>query len=243
MAAMREGACVKDILVDHNSRALKALVAYTACFVEAYPELGPDNILPLSRCRFPHSDDSAPSAGNADKFDLGECMRGLLLPKLLVRSSFVALSGHDDEFSSIDEVSSNARRGVFLHPKMVVYIHVCMYIHICKYIGIYIYVCMYMNAYVFIYVCIHIHICIYIFMYIYIYVYIYDYVYVYICMYIYIYDIYDIYVYACVCVFLHAYVCVYIYIIYICIYVCICVHIYIYTYTYIHTFTYACMYN
>jgi len=44
---MREGACVKDILIDRNFRALKALVAYTACFVEAYPELGPDNILPL----------------------------------------------------------------------------------------------------------------------------------------------------------------------------------------------------
>ena len=131
---MREGACVKDILIDHNSRALKALVAYTACFVEAYPELGPDNILPLSHCRFPLSDDSAPSAGSADEFDLGECMRGLLLPKLSVRSSFVALSGHDDEFSSIDEVSSSARRGVFLDPKMVVYMYVRMYV--CIYVCI-----------------------------------------------------------------------------------------------------------
>jgi len=186
---MREGACVKDILVDHNSRALKALVAYTACFVEAYPKLGPDNILPLSHCRFPLSDDSAPSASSADKFDLGECMRGLLLPKLSVRSSFVALSGHDDEFSSIVEVSSNARRGVFLDPKMVVCIHVYMYIHICEYIGIYIYVCVYMNAYVFIYVCIHIHICMYIYMYIYVYIYmcIYIYICICICMYVYIY--------------------------------------------------------
>jgi len=133
---MREGECVKDILVDHNSRALKALVAYTACFVEAYPELGPDNILPLSHCRFPLSDDSVPSAGSADKLDLGKCMRGLLLPKLSVRSSFVALSGHDDEFSSIDEVSSNARSGVFLDPKMVVYTY--MYVYICIYIYIYI---------------------------------------------------------------------------------------------------------
>jgi len=123
---MREGELVKDILIDHNSRALKALVAYTACFVEAYPELGPDNILPLSHYRFPPSDDSAASAGSNDKFDLGECMRGLLLPKLSVRSSFVALSGHDDEFSSINEVASNARRGVFLDPKMVVYICVCI---------------------------------------------------------------------------------------------------------------------
>jgi len=131
---MREGACVKDILIEHNSRALKALVAYTACFVEAYPELGPDNILPLSHCRFPISDDSAPSAVSADKFDLGECMRGLLLPKLSVRSSFVALSGHDDEFSSIDEVSSSARRGVFLDPKMVVYMYVRMYV--CIYVCI-----------------------------------------------------------------------------------------------------------
>jgi hypothetical protein len=43
----------------------------------------------------------------------------LRLPKVLVRSSFVALSVHDDAFSSIQELSNSARRGVFLDPKMV----------------------------------------------------------------------------------------------------------------------------
>jgi len=111
---MREGEYIKDILMKHNAHALKALVAYTACFVQAYPELGADDILPLSQCRVPAS-----QACRAKETDLDEHMCRLRLPKVLVRSSFFALSGHDDAFSSIQELSNSARRGVFLDPKMV----------------------------------------------------------------------------------------------------------------------------
>ena len=41
------------------------------------------------------------------------------VPKVLVRSSLAAFSGHDDAFSSIHELSNGTRRGVFLDPKMV----------------------------------------------------------------------------------------------------------------------------
>ena len=111
---MREGEYIKSILRKHNAHALKALAAYTACFVKAYPELGADNILPLSQCCVPAS-----QPDRANGADLDGSMRRLLLPNVLVRSAFVALSGHDDEFSSIQELSNSSRRGVFLDPKMV----------------------------------------------------------------------------------------------------------------------------
>ena len=111
---VREGEYIKSILMKHNAHALKALAAYTACFVQAYPELGPDNILPLSQCCMPAS-----QADLADGAGLDEHMRRLRLPNVVVRSSFVALSGRGDEFSSIQELSNSARRGVFLDPKMI----------------------------------------------------------------------------------------------------------------------------
>ena len=111
---MREGEYIQSILRKHNAHALKALAAYTACFVKAYPELGADNILPLSQCCVPAS-----QPDRANWADLDESMRRLRLPNVLVRSAFVALSGHHDEFSSIQELSNSSRRGVFLDPKMV----------------------------------------------------------------------------------------------------------------------------
>ena len=108
---IREGQWVKEILVEHASGALNALVSYTACFVHAYrEEMGPDVTLPLSGCTFPQPIVQA---------DLGERWRSLLLPPVSVRSSFVALSGYSDIFSSVDELCETARSGLFLDPKMV----------------------------------------------------------------------------------------------------------------------------
>ena len=59
----------------------------------------------------------ASQACRAKEAELDEHMCRLRLPKVLARSSFVALSGQDDVFSSIQELAN--RRGVFLDPKMV----------------------------------------------------------------------------------------------------------------------------
>ena len=111
LSTSREGCLVKEILARHNSGALEALTSYTACLVQAYgPELGPDDSLPLTRCTFLHE---------SAQVELPERWKGLLLPSVSVRSSFVALSGHCDEFTSIQELCQTSRSGLFLDPKMV----------------------------------------------------------------------------------------------------------------------------
>ena len=114
---IREGQLVKEILAKHNSFALQTLTEYTACFVDAYKiELGADDTLPFTFCRFSHED---------MQVDLGEHWRNLLLPRIsddsrvAIRSSYVALSGHGDEFASIQELCQTSRSGLFLDPKMV----------------------------------------------------------------------------------------------------------------------------
>ncbi len=107
----REGQLVKEILAKHNSYAVQTLTEYTACFVDAYNvELGADDTFPFTLCRFSHED---------TQVDLGERWRNLLLPRVAVRSSYVALSGRGDEFSSIQELCQTSRSGLFLDPKMV----------------------------------------------------------------------------------------------------------------------------
>ena len=115
---IREGQLVKEILAKHNSYALQTLTEYTACFVDAYKvELGADDTLPFTFCRFSHN--------QSWRVNLGERWRNLLLPRIsedprvAVRSSYVALSGCGDEFSSIQELCQTSRSGLFLDPKMV----------------------------------------------------------------------------------------------------------------------------
>jgi len=108
---IREGCLVKEILARHNSDALETLSSYTACLVHAYKEeLGPDDSLPLTSCKF---------SNESNQVELSECWRGLLLPSVSVRSSFVALSGNCDQFASIQELCQTSRSGIFLDPRMV----------------------------------------------------------------------------------------------------------------------------
>ena len=185
--SIREGHLLKDILRQHNEDAVRALVGYWTCFVEAYADqLGKDDALPISgfrfltrknlnicscsklvRCivdhcnvtteilyRFPskslgHPDANLQQSTGADA-DLsatqeprlppveeksaqgtlhskatssavpllGEAFEGIALEPV-VRSAFVGLSGHGDDFGSIHELCSTARKGVYLDPKMV----------------------------------------------------------------------------------------------------------------------------
>jgi hypothetical protein len=109
---IREGQLVKNILQEHNARAIKTLTEYTACFVTAYGhELGLDKL--------PFSDGRLGEDIQVDEVRLGEEWRSLVMPRISVRSPFVALSGHCDEFSSIQELCETARGSLFLDPKMV----------------------------------------------------------------------------------------------------------------------------
>ena len=109
---IREGQLVKNILQEHNAQAIKTLTEYTACFVTAYrQELGPDKL--------PFSDGLLAEDVQVDEVSLGAEWQSLVLPRVSVRSHFVALSGHCDEFSSIQELCETTRGGLFLDPKMV----------------------------------------------------------------------------------------------------------------------------
>ena len=109
---IREGQLVKNILQEHNAQAIKTLTEYTACFVTAYrQELGPDKL--------PFSDGRLAEDVQVDEVSPGAEWQSLVLPRVSVRSHFVALSGHCDEFSSIQELCETTRGGLFLDPKMV----------------------------------------------------------------------------------------------------------------------------
>jgi hypothetical protein len=99
------------ILIEHNQQTLRVYKAYVDTFVEQNVT-EPDNVLPFSKM-------TAGGTGTPTKVSLGS------LPPARLRSSFVALSGAGDDFSTIHDMCSTVRDGVFLEeaviPHMSVY--------------------------------------------------------------------------------------------------------------------------
>jgi hypothetical protein len=94
-----------DILRRHNKSTLEIFTAYVQTFVDQHVKQ-PDNTLPLTELKA-GSDTSKPLQGNRKK------------ASLKARSTFVALSGHDDTFESIHDLCSTSRSGVFLEEAVV----------------------------------------------------------------------------------------------------------------------------
>ncbi|KAF2702832.1 DEAD/DEAH box helicase-like protein [Pleomassaria siparia CBS 279.74] len=98
-----------DILRKHNSSTLEIFTAYVKTFVDQHID-GEDNALPLTQMKL--GGDSVPKgAEGLQRF-----------PPARVRSSFVALSGHDDNFDSIHDLCTTSRSGVFLEEAVVPYV-------------------------------------------------------------------------------------------------------------------------
>ncbi|KAI2622822.1 hypothetical protein GGS21DRAFT_343625 [Xylaria nigripes] len=97
------------LLIRHNKETLKIFKTYASTFVDQYLDDTPDRHLPFTGI----------AVG-------GEMPRILDLPGNLppskLRSPFIALSGHTDDFKSIHELCSNIRSGVFLEESAVPYI-------------------------------------------------------------------------------------------------------------------------
>ena len=91
-----------NVLRKHNKQTLDIFTAYVRTFVEQHIQ-EPDNTLPLTTTVVggKPSQDSAVSK---------------------VRSAFVALSGHNDDFSSIHDLCTTSRSGVFLEEAVVPFI-------------------------------------------------------------------------------------------------------------------------
>lgn len=101
------------ILKRHNNETLQIYTNYVKTFSAEHCSDITDNILPFSRsvCGQPSSmvsQDDTPIAP---------------LPPVMARSSFVALSGLGDTFTSISDLTDSARAGIFLEKAAVPYVN------------------------------------------------------------------------------------------------------------------------
>ena len=93
-----------QILRNHNEDTLQVFTTYARTFAEQHVKTN-DDALPLTEIHI----------GGTDK--------ALVLPESLpatkLRSAFVALSGHGDEFESISDLCRTSRSGVFLEEAVI----------------------------------------------------------------------------------------------------------------------------
>ncbi|KAI0024132.1 hypothetical protein F4780DRAFT_725926 [Xylariomycetidae sp. FL0641] len=99
------------LLLGHNAETLRIFQDYASTFVDHHLTGSADNVLPLT------------------KTTVGGETSGTLrvpgaTPATKLRSSFVALSGHTDDFASIKDLCSTIRSGVFLEESVVPYLPV-----------------------------------------------------------------------------------------------------------------------
>lgn len=92
------------ILRAHNEDTLEVFTTYVRTFVDQHVKEH-DRKLPLTGI----------NAGGMDESVTLPCS----LPPTKVRSAFVALSGHDDNFESISDLCRTTRSGVFLEEAVI----------------------------------------------------------------------------------------------------------------------------
>ena len=97
------------ILREHNGDTLQVFTAYVRTFVDQHVQ-AEDNKLPLTGLELGGNDDEAILTGS--------------LPSTKIRSSFVALSGHNDKFDSIPDLCRTTRGGVFLEEAVIPHLDV-----------------------------------------------------------------------------------------------------------------------
>lgn len=100
------------ILRRHNKETLETFTTYVETFVDQHIT-EPDSKLPLTGLSFGSTDNETLSIPFFPH-----------LPPTKVRSAFVALSGHGDNFSSIPDLCRTARGGVFLEEAVIPHLDV-----------------------------------------------------------------------------------------------------------------------
>jgi superfamily II RNA helicase len=99
-----------NVLREHNKSTLNIFQAYVQTFVDQHLRQADDS-LPLTQLKIGGTDSNS--------------AQGLQVrPAPTVRSPFVALSGHDDNFESIHDLCRTSRDGVFLEEAVVPYVGV-----------------------------------------------------------------------------------------------------------------------
>lgn len=100
----------KDALKAHDAETLSIFKVYAKSYIDQYLH-HVDDKLPLTRHRI----------GSEVTLDIRS---GACHPPPVVRSPFVALSGHGDEFSTISELCNTIRSGVFLEEAIVPHLRI-----------------------------------------------------------------------------------------------------------------------
>lgn len=96
----------RNILILHEKEILRIFTSYATTFASQHQaKIGPDNALPLSGVQYPGSEESSPFRVH---------LLNNAIP-VVVRSLFVANSGHDDSFESVSELTTTARSGLNLN--------------------------------------------------------------------------------------------------------------------------------
>jgi hypothetical protein len=110
------------ILREHNAQTLDIFTTYVKTFAEQHAT-GEELHLPLSKVSVGGSNDASENSnvhaiGEAEKkeFDLSFLP---ILPAPHARSPFVALSGHGDNFTTIADLCSSTRSGIFLESAII----------------------------------------------------------------------------------------------------------------------------
>lgn len=98
----------KNALSTHNAETLSVFKAYAKTYTNQYLHYE-DNKLPLTKFNI----------GSAAVLDIPT---NACAPPPLVRSAFVALSGHGDKFSTISELCDTVRSGIFLEEALMPYL-------------------------------------------------------------------------------------------------------------------------
>ena len=103
----------RRVLVAHEEEILQIFTGYALTYgSERSAELGPDTRLPLSGTEISGTPTSHAAAG------FGRWLQETAL-RVVVRSLFVANSGHDDRFESVMDLARTARRGLNLNEHAI----------------------------------------------------------------------------------------------------------------------------
>lgn len=98
----------QTVLVDHEKQILEIFTSYASTFAtHRSTHLGEDDELPLSKLKYAGSEEGV---GDAFQRNLEQSST-----PIVIRSLFVANSGHGDVFHSISELAATSRSGVYLN--------------------------------------------------------------------------------------------------------------------------------
>jgi len=102
----------RKVLIEHDAEILRIFEGYALAFAtKSAAEMGVDDVLPLSKIRYCGTDVDSSS-------EFRKHLRNNAIP-VIVRSSFVANSGHGDSFANVFELMQTSRSGINLNAHAI----------------------------------------------------------------------------------------------------------------------------